>query len=132
MTWKAITLRKKYTICKRFIRSCYACFLSHKSSPRSKLGVYPLPTCAMQEVSVDLAENLNKVSGFFHLLIVKCALSGFTQILPLVSKSSSEVNRTLKIVCYYSIRYSVSTRTMPVLQSTGVAKKTKCLGSNSN
>ncbi len=45
---------KKYTICKRFIRSCYACFLSHKSSRRSKLGVYPLPTRAMQEVSVDL------------------------------------------------------------------------------
>jgi hypothetical protein len=97
---------KKYTICKRFIRSCYACFLSHKSSRRSKLGVYPLPTRAMQEVSVDLAENLNKVSGFSHLLIVKCALSGFTLILPLVSKSSSEVNRTFKncVLLQYSVQ----------------------------
>jgi hypothetical protein len=60
----------------------------------------------MQEVSVDLAENLNKVSGFSHLLIVKCALSGFTLILPLVSESSSEVNRTFKncVLLQYSVQ----------------------------
>ena len=87
---------KKYTITKRFIRSCYACFLSHKSSRKNKLGVYPLPNRAMQEVSVDLAENLNKVNGYSHLLIVRCALSGFTLVLPLASKSSTEVNRTFK------------------------------------
>jgi hypothetical protein len=94
---------KKYTITKRFIRSCYACFLSHKSSRKNKLGVYPLPNRAMQEVSVDLAENLNKVNGYSHLLIVRCALSGFTLVLPLASKSSTEVNRTFKKLCAITI-----------------------------
>jgi len=87
----------KYTVTKKFIKSCYSCFLSHRSSRKSKLGVYPMPTKAFQEISVDLAENLNKVNGYSHLLIVKCALSGFTIIIPLATKSASEVNRALTI-----------------------------------
>jgi hypothetical protein len=52
----------KYSIVKRFVRSCYACFLSHRSSRRSKLGVYPIPKRGMEEVAVDLVECLNKVN----------------------------------------------------------------------
>jgi hypothetical protein len=83
----------KYSITKRFIKCCYACFLSHKSSRRSKLGVYPVPTKAMEEVAVDLVENLNKVNGFSHLMITRCALTNFTLIHPLESKSAREVSR---------------------------------------
>ena len=86
----------KYTVTKRFINSCYACFLSHRSSRKSKLGVYPMPTRGMQEVSCDLAENLNPVGGYAHLLITRCALSGFTIITPLKTKTASEVNREFK------------------------------------
>ncbi len=68
----------KYSIVKRFVRSCYACFLSHRSSRRSKLGVYPIPKRGMEEVAVDLVECLNKVNGFSHLMITKCALTNFT------------------------------------------------------
>ena len=83
----------KYSITKRFIKCCYACFLSHKSSRRSKLGVYPIPSRPMEEVAVDLVECLNKVNGYSHLMITKCALSNFTLIHPLETKSAKEVSR---------------------------------------
>jgi hypothetical protein len=83
----------KYSIVKRFVRSCYACFLSHRSSRRSKLGVYPIPKRGMEEVAVDLVECLNKVNGFSHLMITKCALTNFTLIHPLETKSAREVSR---------------------------------------
>jgi hypothetical protein len=47
----------------------------------------------MEEVAVDLAECLNKVNGFSHLMITKCALTGFTLIHPLETKSAKEVSR---------------------------------------
>jgi hypothetical protein len=83
----------KYSITKRFVKCCYACFLSHKSSRKSKLGVYPIPSRAMEEVAVDLVENLNKVNGFSHLMITRCALTNFTLIHPLETKSAKEVSR---------------------------------------
>jgi len=83
----------KYSIVKRFIKCCYACFLSHKSSRKSKLGVYPIPTKGMEEVAVDLVECLNKVNGFSHLMITKCALSNFTLIHPLQTQTAREVSR---------------------------------------
>ncbi len=90
---EAYYFETKYSITKRFIKCCYACFLSHKSSRRSKLGVYPIPTKALEEVTVDLVENLNKVNGFSHLMITRCALTNFTLIHPLESKSAREVSR---------------------------------------
>jgi hypothetical protein len=83
----------KYSITKRFVKFCYACFLSHRSSRKSKLGVYPIPTKGMEEVCVDLVECLNKVNGFSHLMITKCALTNFTLIHPLETKSAREVSR---------------------------------------
>ncbi len=41
----------------------------------------------------DLAENLNTVGGYSHLLIVTCPFSDFTLIIPLKSKTSAEVNQ---------------------------------------
>jgi hypothetical protein len=83
----------KYSIVKRFVRSCYACFFSHRSSRRSKLGIYPIPKRGMEEVAVDLEECLNKVNGLSHLMIMKCDLTNFTLIHPLETKSAREVSQ---------------------------------------
>ena len=83
----------KYTIAKRFVRCCYACFLSHKSSRKQRLGVYPAPSYPMEEVCVDLIESLNTINGYSHILVTMCALTDFVILTPLKTKSSSEVNR---------------------------------------
>ena len=44
---------------------------------------------------MDLAENLNTINGFSHLLITQCILSEFTIIVPLKSKQASEVTRAM-------------------------------------
>ena len=84
---------KMYTVTQHFISRCYSCFLSYKGTRKTKIGIYPTPARPMQEVLCDLAENLNPVNGYSHLLIVTCPLSDFTLIIPLKSKTSSEVNQ---------------------------------------
>ena len=86
---------KMYTHVQNFVSRCYACFLSYKGTRKTKIGIYPTPTRPMQEVLCDLAENLNTVGGYSHLLIVTCPLSDFTLIIPLKSKTASEVNQQL-------------------------------------
>jgi hypothetical protein len=81
----------KYTIVKRFVSCCYACFLNHGSSRKVKLGNYPAAEFPFEEVSVDLAESLNTVNGLSHLLIVQCVLTNFILIYPLKTKSAQEV-----------------------------------------
>jgi len=80
----------KYSVTKRFIRCCYACFLSHKSSRKSKLGIYPIPSAPMEEVCVDIAESLNTINGYSHLLITQCALPDFIIITPLSVRLATE------------------------------------------
>ncbi len=58
--------KNKYSITKGFVQSCYSCFLSQTGTKRVKLGSYPTPTCAFEEISVDLAENLNTSGGYSH------------------------------------------------------------------
>ena len=82
----------KYSVVRRFIMCCYGCFLSQKSSRKSKLGVYPTPSYPLEEVSVDLIESLNPSGGFLHILVVVCALTDFLILVPLKSKSASEVS----------------------------------------
>ena len=82
----------KYSVVRRFIRCCYACFLLHKSSRKSRLGVYPTPSYPLEEVSVDLIESLNPSGGFLHILDGVCALTDFLILVPLKSKSASEVS----------------------------------------
>jgi transposase InsO family protein len=83
----------KNTVVKRFVRCCYACFLSHKSSRKQKLGVYPTPAYPLEEVCVDLIESLNTVNGYSHILVTMCALTDYVILTPLKTKTSSEVNR---------------------------------------
>lgn len=86
---------KMYTRVKRFVNSCYPCFLQNSSSRRNKLGIYPVPEYPFQEISMDLCENLNKVGGFSHLLIIQDVLSEYLTIFPLKSKTMNEMSRNL-------------------------------------
>jgi hypothetical protein len=64
-----------YQITKQFVGSCYSCFLQNPSSRRNVLGIYLTPDRVFQEVSMDLAENLNTIRGMSHLLICQDVLS---------------------------------------------------------
>jgi len=92
---ESYSFKNKYTVTKRFVNCCYSCFLSQTGNKKSKIGIYPTPTAPFQEISMDLAENLNPIHGFSHLLIVQCQLTDFTIIAPLKSKTSAEISRAL-------------------------------------
>ncbi len=55
--------KNKYNITKGFVQSCYSCVLSQTGTKRVKLGSNPTPTCAFEEITGDLAENLNTSGG---------------------------------------------------------------------
>jgi hypothetical protein len=84
-----------YSTVRSFVTSCYSCFLSTKSSKKEKIGVYPVPTRPLEEVFVDIMENINPIKGYSHLLIMLCALTDFTIIVPLRSKKNAEISRVL-------------------------------------
>jgi hypothetical protein len=94
MLWnlKGYYFENMYSVTKRFVACCYSCFLQNSSSRQNKLGLYPIPDYPFQEISMDLCENLNKVGGYSHLLIVQDVLSDFTLIYPLKSKTSQEMS----------------------------------------
>jgi hypothetical protein len=81
---------KKYSEVRRFVKMCYPCFLAHKSSRKNMLGEYPIPEHPSEEVSCDLAENLNMVKGYKHLLVLQDVLSDYIIIQPIKSKTSTE------------------------------------------
>ena len=84
-----------YSITKSFVTSCYSCFLSYTGNKKQKIGVYPIPNGPMNELTADLAENLNVSRGFSHLLLVKCLFSDYCLIFPLKTKTSTEVSKIL-------------------------------------
>ena len=86
---------KMYTLTREFVQSCYSCFLTNKGTRQVKLGVYKTPDYPFQEISMDLAENLNPIEGYAHLLVVQCALTDFLLIYPLKSKQSQHVMSVL-------------------------------------
>ena len=85
--------QNKYSLVKKFVTSCYSCFLSHGSSRKNKLGVYPIPEYPFAEVSMDLCENLNAVGGYSHLLIIQDVLTDYILIFPLKSKTAQEFSK---------------------------------------
>lgn len=99
---ESYTFQFKKKVVKNFVQACYACFLSFKGTKKNKLGVYPTPTRAFQEVQMDLCENLNSVGGgYSHLLICQCIFSDYILIYPLKTKTATEVS---KIVLYNLIQ----------------------------
>ena len=93
---KSYYFPNKYTVTRNFIACCYSCFLSQTGNKRTKLGIYPTPTRAFQEVTMDLAENLNMGGKYQHLLITKCIFSDFTVINPLRTKKNDEISDRLR------------------------------------
>ncbi len=88
---KSYHFKNKYTLVRNFVGMCYGCFLTHRSSRKNILGTYPIPKHAFEEVSMDLAENLNEVRTFKNLLIVQDVLTDFLLIFPMKSKTSKEL-----------------------------------------
>ena len=85
----------KYTVTREFVQSCWSCFLTNKGTRQTKLGSYKPPEYPFQEISIDLAENLNPINGYAHLLVVQCALTDFILIYPLKSKQAEYVTHIL-------------------------------------
>ncbi len=54
------------TVTRNFIQCCYSCFLTNKGTRKMKIGSYPVPTRPFEEITMDLAENLNTINGFSH------------------------------------------------------------------
>ena len=85
----------KYTVTREFVQSCWSCFLTNKGTRQTKLGSYKPPEYPFQEIYIDLAENLNPINGYAHLLVVQCALTDFILIYPLKSKQAEYVTHIL-------------------------------------
>jgi len=83
------------TVTKDFIQCCYSCFLTNKGNRKTKIGIYPTPSYPFEEITMDLAENLNALNGYSHLLISQCTLTDFVIIVPLKSKSAPEVTKAI-------------------------------------
>jgi hypothetical protein len=92
---KSYWFKNMTTVTKKFVAGCYSCFLSHKGSRKQKVGIYPTPSRPFQEVTMDLAENLNTSGGYSHLLVLQCTLTDFVILVPLKSKTSTEISRAL-------------------------------------
>ena len=88
---KSYTFKNKYTCVRNFVGICYGCFLTHRSSRKNILGTYPVPNHPFEEVSMDLAENLNEVKSYKNLLIVQDVLTDFLLIFPMKTKNSREL-----------------------------------------
>mgnify|MGYP003335260423 FL=1 len=84
--------KNKYKSVQKFVACCYSCFLVHGPNRKTPIGNYPVPSYPFEEISVDLAESLNTVSGYQNLLIVQCVLTDFILIFPLRSKTAKEVS----------------------------------------
>jgi transposase InsO family protein len=84
-----------YTACKKLCTACYGCFLNHGSSRKNKILTYPVPNHPFEEVSMDIAESLNTVHGYSHLLILQDVLTDYIMVFPLKTKTTSEISRIL-------------------------------------
>jgi hypothetical protein len=89
--------KSKYTIVRKFIGSCYGCFLSQTANRHIKLGTYPIPERPFSDIMMDICENLNVIKGYQHLLIIQCLLTDFVIIIPLKTKKASEIEHMLSI-----------------------------------
>ena len=118
-----------HTVTKNFITSCYSCFLSYTGSRKQKLGIYPVPLAPMVECTADIAENLNPVNGYAHLLLVKCLFSDFCLIFPLKTKKSAEISRLiLYSVCQHFNVKKLHTDNGPGFRAAAFLKEMSALG----
>ena len=76
--------------CIKFSKMCVACMLCNHPRRTEKLGAFPLDADVMETLHIDCAESIGVSSKFSHLLIVKCIISNFIQIIPMTALTSSE------------------------------------------
>ena len=118
-----------YTVTKAFVTSCYSCFLSYTGNKKQKIGTYPIPTGPMTECTADIAENLNPLKGFSHLLLIKCLFSDFCLIFPLKTKTATEISKIiLYSVCQHFNVKKLHTDNGPGFRAAGFLKEMSALG----
>jgi transposase InsO family protein len=89
-----------YTTTRKFVESCYGCFLSTTGTRKIKLGTYPVPKRPFAEIMMDLAENLNNVKGYQHLLVIQDLFSDFIILAPLKSKTNAAIEEILSTAIF--------------------------------
>ena len=118
-----------YTVTKAFVTSCYSCFLSYTGNKKQKIGTYPIPTGPMTECTADIAENLNPLKGFSHLLLIKCLFSDFCLIFPLKTRTATEISKIiLYSVCQHFNVKKLHTDNGPGFRAAGFLKEMSALG----
>ena len=118
-----------YSVTKSFVTSCYSCFLSYTGNRKHKLGIYPIPEGPMIECTADIAENLNPIKGYAHLLLIKCLFSDFCLIFPLKTKTSAEISRLiLYSVCQHFNVKKLHTDNGPGFRAASFLKEMSALG----
>ena len=83
--------RRKSELIREISSKCLPCQLVNTPTKPNPLGIYPVPQYPFETCFMDLAENLNNVGGFSHLLVVVDPLSDATLIFPLKTKKANEV-----------------------------------------
>ncbi len=76
--------------CYKYASICVACLLTNHPNRASKLGVFPLTAGVLECIHMDLIENLGTSSGFNHILMARCVISGYMILLPVVGKTANE------------------------------------------
>jgi hypothetical protein len=95
MSLNSYYFKNMYSLVRSFTQSCYCCFLNYRGKRKQKVGVFPMPSRPFEEVLLDLAENINPINGYSHLLVAQCAFSDFLVVVPLKSKGAQEVTRAI-------------------------------------
>ena len=88
--------KNKYSVTRKFIKCCYSCFLATSANKHTFIGIYPAPSRAFEEISMDLAENIGPVRGYQNLLIIQCNFSSYLLIYPLKTKKNTEISKIFR------------------------------------
>lgn len=77
-------------LCYKYASICVACMLTNHPNRSNKLGVFPLTAGVLECIHMDLIEGLPTASGFNHILMARCVISGYMILLPVVTKTANE------------------------------------------
>ena len=75
---------------KLFAKSCLACCITNHYNKSETLGFFPLDQNPGEVLHCDLIESLPTSSGFIHILIIKCPISNYVSLFPMLLKTTNE------------------------------------------
>ena len=75
---------------KLFAKSCLACCITNHYNKSETLGYFPLDQNPGEILHCDLIESLPTSSGFIHILIIKCPISNYIALFPMLLKTTNE------------------------------------------